>query len=144
MRGNAVISTLTPRARALRRDQTPAEALLWAELRAKRLGGHRFRRQDPIGPFIADFVCEAAKLIVELDGSQHGENADYDARRTSWLEGRGYRVLRFANVEVLRNLEGGLRSILGALAPSPWSPEGGDLSLSRSAGEGSTKEGKGK
>ena len=90
-------------AKQLRSNPTDAERWLWSLLRGKRLGNLRFRRQQPVGPYIVDFFCPAAKLIVELDGSHHGSdnNASYDAIRTQWLEGRGYKVLRFANHSVL-------------------------------------------
>jgi len=91
-------------AKHLRTNLTDAERRLWRLLRGKQVADLRFRRQQPIGPYIADFFCPAAKLIVELDGGQHSvdENAAYDAARTRWLEDRGYRVLRFTNGEVLK------------------------------------------
>ena len=89
----------------LRDDATDAERKLWAMLRRGQVAGLRFRRQQPIGPFVVDFYCSAAKLIVELDGDQHGddEHAQYDAARTQWLSAHGYRVLRYPNGEVLKN-----------------------------------------
>lgn len=92
----------------LRRDATDVERKLWAHLRSKRLGQLRFRRQQPIGPYVVDFYCSAAKLIVELDGSQHGEESRMlrDEARTAWLNERGYRVLRIWNGDVLRDVEG--------------------------------------
>jgi very-short-patch-repair endonuclease len=88
-------------ARQLRLNATEAERKLWSCLRDKRLLGLRFRRQQPIGPYIADFYCAAAKLIVELDGSQHANaQAQYDLSRTTWLEARGYKVLRFWNTDL--------------------------------------------
>ena len=95
------------RARQLRTQSTQAEAKLWSILRGNKLGVH-FRRQVPIGPYIADFASSNKKLIVELDGSQHLSTkrlAD-DAQRTRYLEREGFRVLRFNNVEVLKNLTG--------------------------------------
>jgi very-short-patch-repair endonuclease len=91
-------------AKHLRENPTDAERRLWRSLRVKQLGDLRLRRQQPIGPYIVDFYCSAAKLIVELDGDQHGidKNIAYDADRTLWLEERGYKVLRFSNVEVLK------------------------------------------
>lgn len=88
----------------LREEMTDAERLLWAALRAKQIGGLRFRRQQPIGPYIVDFFSPAAELVVELDCGQHGsaETVIYDERRTRWLQEHGYRVMRFANREVLR------------------------------------------
>ncbi len=88
-------------ARQLRLSATEAERKLWSCLRDKRLLGLRFRRQQPIGPYIADFYCSAAKLIIELDGSQHANGqAQYDLYRTRWLEARGYKVLRFWNTDL--------------------------------------------
>ena len=94
------------RSRNLRRDMTKAEQRLWQMLRSQQTEGHRFRRQVPIGGFIADFVCHAARLIVEIDGGQHDSSAEEEASRTRFLEGEGYRVLRFWNNEVLDNPEG--------------------------------------
>jgi len=90
-------------ARNLRREGSDAEQRLWLHLRNRQLENLKFRRQHAIGPFIADLVCDEAKLIVEADGGQHAEQADDDARRTAWLERQGYRVLRFWNDEILRN-----------------------------------------
>jgi len=86
------------RRRDLRRDGTDAEAALWVHLRAKRLGGFKFRRQHPCGPYILDFYCARAQLAIELDGGQHFEPyaEAYDQRRTSFLRRRGIRVVRFA------------------------------------------------
>jgi very-short-patch-repair endonuclease len=88
----------------MRAAMTNAERTLWRALKAITLQGTHFRRQVLIGPYIADFACLAVKLIVEVDGSQHGlpDHQDDDARRTSYLEGQGFRVLRFWNVQVLR------------------------------------------
>lgn len=90
---------------------TDAERVLWRAIRRKQLDGHRFRRQQPIGRYIVDFFCPEVRLIVELDGGQHAERADYDADRTEWLEARGYRVVRYWNPDVLRNLEGVLEDL---------------------------------
>src|SRR5713226_47708 len=92
---------LLHKARKLRRSMTIAETKLWSHLRRKQLDGHRFRRQVPIGNYIVDFACLQARLIIELDGVQHAEAGikGLDARRGYWLEQRGYRVLRFTNVE---------------------------------------------
>ena len=89
-------------ARALRSDMTDAEHTLWSYLRRKQIGGLRFRRQQPIGPYVVDFYCPAAKLVVELDGGQHTEQAHrlYDEARTQWLESEGFHVLRIANCEL--------------------------------------------
>ncbi len=88
-------------ARRLRKHPTDAERLLWRHLRLRQLGGYKFRRQQPLGPYIVDFVCLAKRLIVEVDGGQHAEQAEEDAQRTAWLEAQGFRVLRFWNTEVL-------------------------------------------
>jgi very-short-patch-repair endonuclease len=90
-----------PQARRLRRGLTDAERKLWGLLRDRRLQGLKFRRQVPIGPYIADFVCQSAKLIVEADGSQHAENKR-DAKRDAWLASRRYIVVRFWNHDILR------------------------------------------
>ena len=100
------------RAKQLRTHQTDAEDLLWQTLRAKRLEGLKFRRQVPIGSFIVDFFCPEHRLVVELDGSQHGETAAYDERRSAWLRDRGYKVVRFWNDDALRDLGGVCRHIL--------------------------------
>ena len=96
------------RAKQLRRAMTRAETLLWRHLKADRLAGLNFRRQAPIGNYIADFVAHSCKLIVELDGESHSfeERIRHDERRDRWFESRSYRVLRFTNDDVLRNLEG--------------------------------------
>ena len=108
------------RARNLRVGQTDAEQMLWYHLRNRRLNGWKFRRQHEIGRYIADFVCPDAGLIVELDGGQHGEQMIYDELRTLELEAMGYRVLRFWNNDVLKNLDGVIEMILEALAsPAP-------------------------
>ena len=88
------------------------EALLWRALRDRQLGGLKFRRQVPLGPYIVDFACLDLGLVVEADGRQH--EPEIDAPRTRWLEERGYKVLRFANEEILENLDGVLRTIAAA------------------------------
>ncbi|MDH3475893.1 MAG: DUF559 domain-containing protein [Rhodospirillales bacterium] len=105
----------TAQARSLRKRATEAERLLWRDLRDRRLGAFKFRRQHALGPYVLDFFCEAQGLVVELDGSQHADRVDQDAARTAWLEERGHRVLRFWNTEVYENLEGVLQAILEAL-----------------------------
>jgi very-short-patch-repair endonuclease len=102
----------SPLARSLRHTPTEAETRLWARLRRKQLAGIRFRRQHPLGRYVVDFFCAEAKLVIEVDGGQHAEDTD---TRTRWLEGRGYRVLRFWNNDVLANTEGVLLMILAAL-----------------------------
>ena len=93
------------RARELRRDQTPAERELWARLRGKQLCGLKFRRQHPIGRCIVDFCCVASKLVIEVDGDSHAFQEEYDSARTAYLEERGYRVIRFTNQQVHRQLD---------------------------------------
>jgi len=94
-----------------------AERKLWRGLRHKRLDGARFRRQHPIGRFIVDFVCLERRLVVEVDGGQHTEDAQvvYDARRDRWLEAEGYRVMCVATAEVYVNVDGVLDTIWAAL-----------------------------
>ena len=99
------------RARRLRGDMTVSELRLWTRLRGEQIDGYRFRRQVPIGPYIVDFACPRLKLIVEVDGGQHAVGAERDGERTSWLESRGYRVLRFWNNDVLDELEGVVETI---------------------------------
>ena len=98
-------------AKDLRREQTPAERQLWACLRGKQLGGFRFRRQHPIGPFIVDFCCLSPRLVIEIDGDSHAEQVEYDESRTAYLEERGYVMLRFTNEDVQHRLEGVLAEI---------------------------------
>jgi very-short-patch-repair endonuclease len=112
--------TARQRARQLRRDQTDAEQRLWAKLRDRQLGGAKFRRQHPIGPFVADFCCPQRKLIVELDGGQHAEDVAADQKRSRFLEAQGYRVLRFWNHDVLKGTDAVLERIAEALSdPHP-------------------------
>ena len=99
------------RARQLRRALTPTERRLWDRLRANRLAGRHFRRQQPIAGFIVDFYCHAAALIVEVDGPVHDEQADADAERDRLLCERGFRVMRFTNEQVERSLPDVLRRI---------------------------------
>ena len=106
------------RARQLRRDMTLPERLLWRELRGRSLGP-RFRRQVPIGPYIVDFYCPQAKLIVEVDGDFHGEQMIEDRDRALWLDAQGYRVARCAAVDVLVDLEGVVERLPLLLAPPP-------------------------
>ncbi len=103
------------RARRLRANLTEAERRLWSRLRRNQLDGQHFRRQEPVGPYTVDFLCDAAGLIVEVDGSQHAAQRDRDAERTEYLEARGYRVIRFWNNEVLGNTEGVLEAIRAEL-----------------------------
>ena len=114
-------------ARELRADANEIERLLWAHLRRSQLNGLKFSRQMPIASYVVDFVCRARKLVVELDGSQHADAVEYDARRTAEIESQGYRVIRFWNSDVLTNLDGVLAVIAdaatdGERAPTPQRP----------------------
>ena len=120
------------KARRLRAQMSRAEALLWSYLRRRGLNGARFRRQHPIGPYIADFACIAAKLVVEVDGATHWtpEQLEHDARRTKYLESNNWRVLRVINTDVYDNLDGVWRAIearlpppLASVAPPPQAGE---------------------
>jgi len=88
------------RARELRQTSTPREKILWSILRGRRIGGLKFRRQEPIGRYVADFCCREKKLVVELDGMSHDDKAEYDQQRQKWLEDQGYRVIRILNEDV--------------------------------------------
>jgi very-short-patch-repair endonuclease len=113
-----VSSRLRSNARALRRNSTDAERMLWSELRDHRLNGAGFRRQVPIENYIADFICHAAKLAIELDGGQHfSDQAEQaDAVRTAAIEAKGFQVLRFSNHDVMTSREGVLETIAAAVA----------------------------
>ncbi|MBD3730920.1 MAG: endonuclease domain-containing protein [Sphingomonadales bacterium] len=100
----------TPRARALRNGATPAERLLWRHLARAQLGA-KFSRQMPIGPYYADFLCRSQRLVVELDGFSHDLSPEADADRDRWMRGEGYAILRFANGDVLANIEGVVAAI---------------------------------
>jgi crossover junction endodeoxyribonuclease RuvC len=106
----------TARARRLRQESTDVEKLLWRKLRDRQLDEAKFRRQEPILGFTADFVCHERRLVVELDGGQHPWRADQDAQRTRLLEQAGFRVLRFGNLDVIENIDGVLESIRLSLA----------------------------
>jgi very-short-patch-repair endonuclease len=106
--------------KALRRSMTDAERELWQALRARSIGV-KFRRQAPLEPYVVDFVCFDPKIVVEVDGSQHAESAT-DKVRDRYFEERGYRVLRFWNNDVLKNLNSVLESVHAATSPSPGTP----------------------
>jgi very-short-patch-repair endonuclease len=105
-------------ARVLRRNATEVERIMWRLLRDRRLAGVKFRRQVPIGPFVADFASMEHRLVVELDGGQHADNTA-DARRDAFLVAGGWRVLRFWNNEAISNREGVLETIRDAVALTP-------------------------
>ena len=110
------------RTKTLRKNLTDAERWLWQRLRNRELSGWKFRRQHSIGPYIVDFVCIEKRLVIELDGGQHAENLESDAKRSEYLKEKGYRILRFWNNDVLREGESVLNVILSCLekdAPSP-------------------------
>jgi very-short-patch-repair endonuclease len=104
----------TALAKVLRRNLTDAEKKLWLILRDRRLAGWKFRRQVPLGPYVVDFYCSRAKLIVEADGGQHADSVR-DKIRTTWLNQNGYRVKRYWNNEVLGNPEGVIIDLLANL-----------------------------
>jgi very-short-patch-repair endonuclease len=109
-----------PLAKSIRRRMTKAETILWVEPRRDRLHGYRFRRQHPVGPFIADFACVPAKLIVEVDGVTHWseEAFEYDRKREAYLKALGWRVLRVQNTDVYEQLDVVIGVIAAALPPS--------------------------
>src|SRR5579864_9126904 len=132
----------TKRARTLRAESTEVERKLWSLLRGRRLAGVKFRRQVPIDRYFADFACVEAKLVVELDGGQHNDQADYDEQRSKTLEACGWRVVRFWNSDVIENADGVADTILAELgrrAPQPLTrtrlrrarplPKGGSMHL---------------
>lgn len=102
------------RAIELRKESTPAERKLWAVIRRDKLGVN-FRRQHAVGNYIPDFVCIQKKLIIELDGSQHLEQEEYDEERTKYLNSLGYKVIRFWNNDVIKNMDGVILAILHAM-----------------------------
>lgn len=129
--------SLLDRAKELRSHQTEAEQRLWYHLRAHRFMNLKFKRQKPLGPYIVDFICHDLGLIVDVDGGQHQEAAEYDRRRDAWLQEQGYRVLRFWNNEVMQQMDGVPEAIRvfveGSRSPSHPTPL-------PPAGEGSSKQ----
>ena len=119
------------RARTLRDRSTDAERAMWRALRNRRLSGHKFRRQHPIEPYVVDFFCISARLIVEIDGGQHADRENDDAKRTAHLESRGFKVIRCWNNEIFENMDGVQQAILEHLkaqasSPQPSPPKGGE------------------
>jgi very-short-patch-repair endonuclease len=114
-------------AKSLRRRMTRAETLLWRYLKAHHLDRLQFRRQAPVGPYVADFCCHRFRLVVEADGETHdfSERQERDAKRDCRFASQGYRVLHFTNDDVLKNLEGVIAAIVGALPPSLSLPQKG-------------------
>ena len=126
-----------PRVRALRKRLTDAERLLWRHLRNREMGGWKFKRQYPVGPYIVDFICVDKNVVIEVDGAQHAENEDSDLHRSAFLNKMGYRVFRLWNNQVLQETEAVLEAIFAILAggkqnspspqPSPPLGERGNL-----------------
>ena len=112
-------STARNRARRMRKYFTDDELRLWQLLRNRNLKAFKFRRQHPLGPYVADFVCLEKRLVIEVDGGQHQQQSGYDAKRTAKLETAGYRVLRFWDNDVLSRSENVMQAIYNALDASP-------------------------
>lgn len=104
----------------LRKESTPAEIKLWSRIRNDQLGV-TFRRQHAVGNYIPDFYSAKAKLIIELDGGQHLQQEEYDAKRTKYLEAQGYKVIRFWNNQVMNDIDGVMRAIILAMEPESHS-----------------------
>lgn len=132
------------KAKRLRKNLTDAESELWRHIRLRQVGG---RRQHPVGPYILDFACVEKLLAIEVDGGQHSGYVDYDSSRSAYLETHGYKVLRFWNSDVLKNIEGVKEVIFVALCgygspPPSSSPWKGEEKLSREVGAGHEAESK--
>jgi very-short-patch-repair endonuclease len=125
------------RARQLRRNPTDAERLLWRKLRFWQVDGLKFRRQQPLGPYIVDFVCLEKRLVIEVDGGQHAENANYDTECDAWLRAQDFVVLRFWNNDVLKNIDSVVEQVIKTLKSTPYlnpSPQGGRRKMSKRRG----------
>ena len=107
------------RARELRNNLTDAERVLWRHIRLRQLGGHKFRRQRPVGPYIVDFICLEKRVVIEVDGGQHSEQKAYDDKRSAWLRSEGFTVLRFWDQEVLTQIDNVKEFIWHALREPP-------------------------
>ena len=120
---------LTIIARDLRKNSTEAERALWYRLSRRQLEGYKFRRQQPIGRYVVDFVSFERKLVIEVDGGQHKVQKEEDKKRDNWLERNGFKVLRFWNSEMFENLEGVLNVVRRNLLPPPPAPpaRGGEM-----------------
>jgi len=106
-----MMGNLTNIARMLRQRSTKAEKVLWRKLSSRQLEGYKFRRQQPIGPYIVDFVNFEEGIIIELDGGQHATDRERDTEREDWLKGEGFQIIRFWNNDVFQNLDGVLETI---------------------------------
>ena len=118
----------TTRARELRNQATPAERSLWTALSSRKVAGHKFSRQMPVGPYFADFLCREAKLVIELDGYSHDMSQAQDAQRDRYMSREGYTVLRIANADVMNNLEGcvaQIEMVFAKICPPPAPPASG-------------------
>ena len=116
------------RACALRKSATEAEKLLWRRIRMWQVESYKFRRQQPLGIYIVDFVCLEIRVVIELDGGQHAEQSDYDSTRDTWLRDQGFTVLRFWNHEVLKSIDDVTEKIFQTVKNTPFlspSPQGG-------------------
>jgi very-short-patch-repair endonuclease len=125
------LSPVQQRARELRREMTPAETILWEQLRNRELAGFKFRRQHPLDRFIVDFYCAACRLVVEIDGDIHDLQQERDAVRTEALAVQGYRIIRFRNEQVFNYLE----TVLAAIKTACLTGEGHHLASPNSGGE---------
>ena len=138
-----MLSKSTHMAKILREQSTTAERLLWQQLRSKQLEGYKFRRQEPIGRYIVDFVNYEKRIVIELDGGQHAIDKENDQIRDNWLKAEGFKVLRFWNNEVFENLEGVLevmRKELLSPSPNPSHQGRGDIDSSSLRGISLTGE----
>ena len=130
-------------ARELRHNPTDAECALWQQLRFWQIDGYKFRRQQPLGKYVVDFICFEKRLVIEVDGGQHAEQEkEYDSQRDAWLVAEGFSVLRFWNDEVLKNIDGVKEVILNKLQNTPFlsfSPQGEGKNLGDQAPQISSK-----
>ncbi|MCX6761671.1 MAG: DUF559 domain-containing protein, partial [Candidatus Moranbacteria bacterium] len=110
------------RSRKLRKEATPQEIILWSRIKNRQFKNLKFKRQNQVGTYIVDFICEEKKLIIELDGWQHSEQESYDTERTEYLERQGYKVIRIWNGEINSNLTGVFLKLDEYCEPSPSSP----------------------
>lgn len=113
VRGQKISAKQLENAKRMRREMTPAEKLLWKQLRANRLNGLHFRSQQIVHGYFADFYCHQQELIIEVDGDIHDSQQEYDADRADYLIGLGFRIVRFTNDEIMKNMEVVLEEIVG-------------------------------